>query len=143
MPASASARYTHLETQLGNVATQLADFIKESKEYRDRDERERSQIWAAIKEQGDQMRIAFDKLSAKGQISWPAIMTTIAVLLSLIAAAGGVSQMLVESRIRQLEIRDDAMREVMDARFKQIEIRAEHLLDLGRENHDSLRDLKR
>lgn len=143
-PASADhSRYSNLEIQVGNVATQLGDFIKESRADRERDERERSKIWSAIKEQGDQMRIAFDKLSSKGQISWPMIMTAIGTLLLVGSAVATVGQMLMESRIKQLEIVDRWTREVMEEKIKQLEIRAEYLRDLGRENHDSLRDLKR
>ena len=106
---TSSARFASLETQVGNVATQLGDFIKESKDYRDRTERSEAQIWQAIKENGANLNIAVEKLSNNGRISWGAIISTGGFLLSIVLAAAGVSHVIVESRIRQLEIREEFM----------------------------------
>ncbi len=102
-------RFANLETQIGQVSTQLGDFIKESKDYRDRTERSEAQIWQAIKEQGASLNNAIERLSNNGRISWGAIISTGGFLLSIVLAAAGVSHVIVESRIRQLEIREEFM----------------------------------
>lgn len=120
-PATPAARYAHLETQLGNVATQLADFIRDSKEYRDRIERDQLQIWSAIKEQGENLQRSVERLSANGRISWPMIVATVGMVLSVSAGAAAIGNTLMESRIRQTDIRleyivkeQDRHREMVD-----------------------------
>jgi hypothetical protein len=111
---SQATRFAHLETQVGNVAVQLGDFIKDSKEYRERTERDQAQIWAAIKDQGEQFRGAVEKLSGRGQISWQMIVATVGMVLSVSAAAAGVGHALMQSQIRQLEIREEYLQKAVD-----------------------------
>lgn len=103
-PAVDTTRYQHLELQFSAVATQLADFIKDSKEYRDRNERDQMQIWAAIKEQGTALQSAVDRLSAAGRISWPGIVATVGLVLSVSAAAAAIGKTLVDAQIQQTAI---------------------------------------
>lgn len=105
--SEANGRYNHLEGQISGIAASLDGFIKESAEYRARTEREQGQIWAAIREQGDNLRNAVEKLSMKGNISWPMIVSTLGIILSVAVAAAGVGHALMESRIKQVEIRVD------------------------------------
>lgn len=106
LSATVQDRYNHLETQVAEVATTLDGFIKESAEYRTRAERDQSMLWDAIREQGNNLGKAVEKLSTKGQISFAAIATSIGLMLSVSSAVGVVGHMLMESRIRQLEITD-------------------------------------
>lgn len=113
-------RYNHLESQVAGVAATLDGFIKEAEVTRARNDREQTAMWTAIREQGDNLGKAVEKLSSKG-ISWPMIVTTIGMILSMSAAASTVGYMLMESRIKQVEIRNDFM------------------LDMCKENHESWR----
>lgn len=123
-PRTVQERYNHLENQVAGVAATLAGFIKESQDNQARTEREQTTMWGAIREQGENLNKAVEKMSTKGQISWPGVIATVGMILSVSAAAAAVGHMLMESRIKQLEIRD------------------ERLLDLGKENHASIRDLE-
>lgn len=121
---SQDTRLTKLESAVTTVATQLGEFIKDNKSNQDL-------LWAAVKEQGNQhsqaikeqgiqLQMAVEKLSAKGQISWTAICTTIAVLVTMIGAGAKVSHMLMESRMQQVE-------KVEDVRTRYMEKELEHL----------------
>lgn len=125
---SSTARFAHLEAQVGNVAIQLADFIKESKEHRDRVEVDQARIWSAIEKQGLALQSAVERLSSRGQISWGMIVSTGGLVLALIAAGGGVNNALMESRIHQLEIQDDAIREVREAQLETLRCTDEFIL---------------
>lgn len=118
--AAADARFAHLETQVGNVSTLLESFIKESKDYRERIERDQSQMWSAIKEQGESLNRAVERLSNNGRISWPMIVATVGMILSVSAAAAGVGHALMESRIRQLEIREEFLQKAADESHSRI-----------------------
>lgn len=109
-----TVRFANLETQIGQVSTQLGDFIKESKDYRDRTERSEAQIWQAIKENGTNLNLAVERLSMNGRIGWPMIISTVTAVLALTAAGASVGHMLMESRIRQLEIREEFMQRDID-----------------------------
>jgi hypothetical protein len=113
------------DAKIATVATQLGDFIKESR-------RDNEQMWAAHKEQGQALQAAIErqgqalqaaveKLSNKGQITWPVICSTVGVILSLIIAGGGINHALTESRIKQLEIREEYMQKELDSQEKRIE----------------------
>ncbi len=134
-------RYNHLENQIVGIIATVDGFVKESREDRARTEREQSSLWAAIREQGDNLRNAIEKLSTRGQISWGAVVTTVGLLLALIIAAGQVSVMLMEGRIKQLEIVDACNRQLMDARMQTQEVQNAWLHDLGKENHAAIRAL--
>jgi hypothetical protein len=119
-PAVDTGRYQHLEMQFGAVATQLADFIKDSKEYRDRNERDQMQIWAAIKDQGVALQSAVERLSNNTRISWPGIVATVGLVLSVSAGAAAIGNAIVESKIAQNVIRIQAIEkqtERLDDRF--------------------------
>ena len=118
---SIASRYNHLENQVAGLVAQFSDFIRDSKDHRDRIEKDQTQIWGAIREQGEQLRSAIEKLSTKGQISWPMIVATVGLILSVSAAAAAVGQVLMESRMKQLEITTNFLHE------------------LGRENHNAIR----
>lgn len=122
---SPTEHYTELEKQVAGVAATLDSFIKDAKEYRERNEREQDSMWKAIREQGENLGKAVEKLSTKGQISWPMVVATVGMILTVSGGAATVGQMLVEARVKQLEIRD------------------ERLLDMGRENHAAIRELER
>jgi membrane protein YqaA with SNARE-associated domain len=105
--ASVATQASAANTSIANVATQLGDFIKDSKEHRERVERDQQMLWAAIKEQGVALQTSVEKLSNRGQITWPIIVSTVALLVTLIATGAGVGHMLMESRIKQVEIRQE------------------------------------
>jgi hypothetical protein len=110
-PVKSGERLAHLETQVGSVATSLNSFINESKEWRDRVERDQSNIWNAIKDQGDNLGRAVEKLSSKGQISWGMIVSTMGMILTITAGFAAVGHAMMESRMRQVEIRQEHIRE--------------------------------
>ena len=134
-PPSVAERYNHLENQVSAVAATLDGFIKDSQENRNRTEREQTAIWAAIREQGDNLRNAIEKLSARGQISFTVIATTVGLILSISSAAAMVGHQLMMAQIKQLEIRDEYAMEI----FK---IKTQTLLELGHENHESIREFR-
>ncbi len=140
-PTTDSARLGHIESQVSSVAASLDSFIKESASFRVRTEKEQTQIWAAIREQGDNLRNAVEKLSMRGQISWGMIVTTGGLVLALIGAVAGVGNIIMESRIQQLYIRDAAQGELLDARLETERVRAEFLLRMCDENHADLKQL--
>lgn len=113
-PPNTAGQFAHLETQVGSVATQLSDYIKDSKEYRDRIERDQMQIWAAIKDQGQALQTAVDRLSNAGRISWPGIVATVGLVLSVSAAAAAIGKTLVDAQIRQNQIQIEHMEKEMD-----------------------------
>ena len=135
-------RYSHLESQVSGVVASLEGFIKESREDRARTEREQTSLWAAIREQGNNLRNAIEKLSTRGQISWGAVVTTVGLLLALIIAAGQVSVMLMEGRIKQLEIVDSGNMRLIEAQMKTQDVQNEWLRDLAKENHAAIRELE-
>jgi len=106
-PRNKPDAYSHMEAQVSGVAASLEGFIKESREFRDRTEREQTNIWAAIREQGDNLRNAVEKLSANGRIGWPMIISTVTAILAITTAGASVGYMLMESRIKQTEIRQE------------------------------------
>lgn len=124
-PASQSnaARFASLEAQVGAISTTLEDFVTESKEYRLRAERNESQIWAAIKEQGDNLNRAVERLSNNGRISWGMIVTTGSFILALIGAGAAVNHSLTEARIKQVEIRQEFMARELDRNYEDLKAR--------------------
>ncbi len=115
---SSDARFAHMEASISSVATQLGDFIKESREDRERRDREdkshRDMLWSAIKEQGVALQSAVEKLSNNNKITWPMICSTLGVVVMLITAGAGVNNALMESRIKQTEIRQEYMQRELD-----------------------------
>lgn len=105
--SSSAVRFVQIETQISEVGKQLSDFIDDSRSYRERVERDQSQIWVAIKEQGEQMNRAIERLSNANRISWPGILATVGTMVSLTAGAAAIGHAIVEGRIKQLEIRDE------------------------------------
>ena len=144
-PQNQATRLTQLDAAVTAVATQLGDFIKESKEHRQRTEADQAQLWAAIREQGNQhsaaikeqglqhsaavkeqglqLQAAVEKLSSKGQISWPAIIATVSMLVTLIGAGAGVGWMLMESRITQVDNKLEYAAKICDAEQRVINAR--------------------
>ncbi|MEI6177582.1 MAG: hypothetical protein WCS43_11875 [Verrucomicrobiota bacterium] len=134
-------RYNHLETQVSEVAMALKSFIADTKDHRERLDRDQSQIWQAIRDQGVQMREAIEKLSLRGEIRWPAIVTTVSLIVLLATSASAVLYTLSESRIKQLEIAASAEQRVGTAQRETIASHVDYLHELGRENHQSIRDI--
>ena len=124
---SVQERYNHLESQVTKVATSLDGFIKDSVENRSRMERDASNMWAAIREVADNLRNAIEKLSTRGQLSWSMIATAVATLLSVVSAGAYVGHMLMESRIKQTEIRSEYAEKIADIRDGNLEKRIERL----------------
>jgi len=133
------SRFTRLETQMGGLAQQFSDFLRENKDHRDRIEIEQSKIWTAMQEQGKNMQASVDRLTARGQISWPVIMVTITVVLTIFSLAAGLGHALMESRIRQLEIQDTANKELMEAKNETQNVRIDEALRLGLEDKEAIR----
>lgn len=146
MPSPAqttSTRIEHLETAVSNVAVSLDGFIRETRDHRDRLDKDQASIWAAIRDQGENLSRAVDKLSSKGQISWGMIMTAVGTLLGVGAAVATVGQILMESRIKQLEITDSLGRELMDAKLQPHRAEYESLRGIVNEHHLAIRELEK
>jgi hypothetical protein len=120
---SNAARFASLEAQVGAISTTLEDFVTESKEYRLRAERNESQIWAAIKEQGDNLNRAVERLSNNGRISWGMIVSTGGFILALVGAAAAVNHAMNEARIKQVEIRQEFMAKELDRHYEDLRAR--------------------
>lgn len=169
-PATADARFGHMEAQVEKVASVLTSFIAETRDHRDRQDKGQNDIWVAIKEMGErntllqressiallaqgarfedgqktqshQMQKAIENLTQRGEIRWPAIVTTVVMLVVLATAVSGVLWTLSESRIRQLEITDAANQRIHDANMETVKVQVANLHELGRENHGLIRDL--
>ena len=136
---TAEARFAHLESSISSVAIQLGDFIKESKEYRERIEQDQSRIWTAIEKQGSSLQQAVERLSARGQISWPLIMSTVSVIVVLVSAGATVNFKLTESRIQQLEVREDSMEKLHDAGMDKLELKTELMSKRIDETHEDIK----
>ncbi len=119
-----AARFATLETKVGSIGETLEAFVAESKEYRLRSERTESQIWAAIREQGERMNSAVEKLSTNGRISWGMIVSTGGFILALIGAGAAVNNALTEARVKQIEIRQEFLQRESDRTY--LERRQEH-----------------
>jgi hypothetical protein len=120
---SNAARFASLEAQVGAISTTLEDFVTESKEYRLRAERNESQIWAAIKEQGDNLNRAVERLSNNGRISWGMIVSTGGFILALVGAGAAVNHAMNEARIKQVEIRQEFMAKELDRHYEDLRAR--------------------
>lgn len=136
-----ATRFAHLETQVSNVAITLTDFIKDSKEHRDRIERDQTQIWTALREQADQLRTAVEKLSTKGQISWQMIFAAVSVLVALMGLLAGVNNAIVDGKIQRLEERDQAVKELREAKIETLNVRDEFILRRLDEDHQTIQSL--
>ena len=95
-------RLAHLETQVGALATQFKDFIAESKESRDRSERELTKLWEAVVKQGEDFRGSLDKVGTRGQITWHMIFAAVGVIATVIAFAASVTTSLIDGKIDRL-----------------------------------------
>jgi len=113
------ARFATLETKVGSIGDTLETFVLESKEYRLRAERTETQIWSAIREQGERMNQAVEKLSNNGRISWGMIVSTGGFILAIIGAGAAVNHALTESRIRQTEIRNEGLQREMEREYQE------------------------
>lgn len=149
-PTTDSARLGHIESQVSSVATSLEAFIKESSEFRTRTEKEQTQIWAAIRENGDNLRNAIEKLSTRGQISWGMIVSTGGFLLVVISMVAAVNNQLIQGQLEQLKVTDRASERQTDMRLEfQKELRIaedrvrdahdKFLLRICDENHEALK----
>lgn len=120
MPPPSSPPNT-LEASVASLAVELRSFVKDSEDHRGRIERDQNAIWTAIKDQGKQLTDAVEKLSARGSITWPAVLMTIGTMLGLIGAASTIGHAYVENRIRQLEIIDKQAERENDITLRRIE----------------------
>lgn len=120
--ASDATRYATLETKVASIGDTLDAFVTESSKYRERQERSEAQIWNAIRDQGERMNLAVEKLSAKGQISWGAIVSTGGFILAVILAGAGANHALSEARIKQLEIRAEFQQRELDRAYQERKI---------------------
>jgi hypothetical protein len=122
IPNNQASRLAKLEGLVGVIATQFSEFIKEAKDHREADQ---AQLWAAIKEQGNQhsaaikeqgtqLQAAVEKLSSKGQITWPIICSTLGVVIGLVTAGAGVNNALMEAKIKQTEIRLEYIQKLLE-----------------------------
>lgn len=112
-----SARFAHFESKVESIGDILDTFVAESKEYRQRQDRTEAQIWSAIREQGERMNSAVEKLSNNGRISWGMIVSTGGFLLTLIATGAAVNNALSEARVKQLEIRAEYHQRELDRSY--------------------------
>ena len=152
-PTNIQERQNHLENMLTGITTAFNDSLTEDTKRREKDEVERSRIWTAlekqnsdlseaIREQGRQMNTGFDKLAAKGEIRWPAILVTISVLLGVGGAIATVEHAIVEGRIRQLELVDEYSGKLMESKLENHEQAERWLHELGGENHLAIHELE-
>ena len=112
-------RFGTLEANVHAIGENLDAFVTESKEHRNRAERNETQIWNAIREQGERMNLAVEKLSNNGRISWGMIVSTGGFLVAVIAAGAGVNHALTESRMKQVEIRIEYHQRELDRGYEE------------------------
>jgi hypothetical protein len=95
-------RIGKVENGLTQLAVQLGEFIKDTREHRDRHERDQSAIWHAIRDQGKQFTEAVEKLSTKGALSWPVVAMTIGLVLTIVSGAAAIGHQIMEGRMATL-----------------------------------------
>ena len=140
---------SQLRDELGELTGSVKSLLAMSKERWERDDKEKAQIWDGLKD-----------LSKKGQISLSTIATVLGMILSISSIAATLSYTLMQSQVEQLKItdRDTAVllaaegkaheqidllnRQISEERIKQLEIRADGLHEIGRENHAAIRELE-
>ncbi len=96
------SRLAHLETQVGALATQFKDFISESKESRERAEREMTKLWEAVVKQGEDLRNGIERVGTRGQITWHMIFAAVSVIATVIAFAASITTSLIDGKIERL-----------------------------------------
>ena len=140
-----ASRLTKMEGVVSGLSQQFADFLKESKEHRDRTERDNQQIWQAIKEQGAAMQASVDRLSSKGEMSWGKIASVGGFMFVCASGLGALVWQLSEARVHQLEVKADTVEKYnQEIRTLEKEVRDTHdkfLLRICDENHENIRRL--
>lgn len=110
-PNNQRDRLSQLEIGLTSLTTQLGEFVKDSRDYRERAEREQAAIWQTLKEQNAHFTAALEKLAGKGALSWQVVAMTIGLILSMVCTAAGLGHAFMESRMRQVEVHLDYQKE--------------------------------
>lgn len=95
-------RLTRVETSLGNLATQLGDFVRESHDFRKLQEHNQGKIWEAI-----------EKIANKGALSWQVVAMTLGLALTMICTAATLGHSFMESRMKQVEIHLEYQKEAI------------------------------
>ena len=111
-------RMSVLEKNVAGLASNIDALIKDTKEHRDRVDLDQQRIWNALEKQGNTMQAAFERLNTKGEISWGKIVSTGGFLMLIIGAVASMSNALIEGRIRQVEIKEQSNKELMEARLE-------------------------
>lgn len=123
MPATIDTdrRVAHLETQVGALATQFKDFITESKESRERSERELTKLWEAVVKQGEDLRSGIERVGTKGQITWHMIFAAVGVIATVIAFAASATTSLIDGKIERLNDNLQDNRSEISSTYSQVE----------------------
>lgn len=114
-------RLAHLETQVGALATQFKDFITESKESRERSERELTKLWEAVVKQGEDLRQGIERVGSKGAITWHMIFAAVGVIATVIAFAASVTTALIDGKIERLHDNFEDNRAAIANTYAQVE----------------------
>lgn len=140
-----ASRLTKMEGVVSGLSQQFADFLKESKEHRDRIERDNQQIWQAIKEQGAAMQSSVDRLSSKGEMSWGKIASVGGFLFVCASGLGAMAWQISEHRVHQLEVKADTVEKYnQEIRNLEKEVRDtnnRYILRMCDESHENIRRL--
>ena len=140
--ASTTTRLVHVENQLSGLTAQFSDFLIEQRVYRKSQEKSRDDLWRAFESQGKQTQEAIEKLSSRGQISWGMIATAITTILAVGASVAAVGHLLMESRIRQLEITDDAAAKLMQSELRVHEAEDKFTREMIKLHEDRFREMR-
>jgi len=88
------SRLTKLESAVAGLADGLKQFVDESREYRSQQREESKAMWEHVEK-------------GRARITWPLIVGIGGFMLAAVSAAASVSHAFMESRARQLEIREE------------------------------------
>lgn len=102
MSSPSPQRTVELENKLTQLTTQLSEFVRESHEYRQRQERDQARIWEAI-----------EKIANKGALSWPVVAMTIGLIITMVGTAATLGHAFMESRMKQVEIHLEYQKEAI------------------------------
>ena len=125
-----NARLTKVESAVATMSAQFTEFLKETKDHRDRTDRDNQQLWQALKEQGHSMQISVDRLASKSEMSWSKIASVGGFLFVCGSGLAALVWQLGETRIHQLEIQSESNSKLRESQLRQLEIRDEETSDM-------------
>jgi len=101
-------RLSRLETAVASLTEGLTKFVDETRTYR--------------AEQGQEFRRVYDAMEkGRSRITWPLIVSIGGFVLTLVSTAAVIGHAFMESRVKQLEIREEFMQRDLERHERAME----------------------